>query len=235
MPQAGSRRATARSSLGLRVEDDRPRTLASSGKHTETSVTLIVNGQGARRTHGLRDRETDCISRSRPGSISSRRRSAIWVTSRSGRLPCCSRADVVYCEDTRHSRTLFAHFGIKATLRPYHDHSDDEQRERVLGDLAEGKIVALISDAGTPLVSDPGFKLVREAVAAEYDVIAIPGASAVLSARLRSRRCRRTRSSSRASCRRRRRHGAAALRRLQGRARIDRVLRGAVARRCGAC
>jgi 16S rRNA (cytidine1402-2'-O)-methyltransferase len=97
-------------------------------------------------------------------------------------LSVLARADIVYCEDTRHSRTLFSHFGIGATLRPYHEHSSDERRERVLAELEEGKIVALISDAGTPLVSDPGFKLVREAVAAGHPVVAIPGASAVLSA-----------------------------------------------------
>jgi len=97
-------------------------------------------------------------------------------------LAVLARADIVYCEDTRHSRTLFSHFGIGAMLRPYHEHSNEEQRERVLGELAAGKVVALISDAGTPLVSDPGFKLVREAVGAGHTVIAIPGASAVLSA-----------------------------------------------------
>jgi 16S rRNA (cytidine1402-2'-O)-methyltransferase len=97
-------------------------------------------------------------------------------------LAVLAGADIVYCEDTRHSRTLFSHFGIGAMLRPYHEHSDEEQRERVLAELAAGKVVALISDAGTPLVSDPGFKLVREAAAAGHAVIAVPGASAVLSA-----------------------------------------------------
>jgi 16S rRNA (cytidine1402-2'-O)-methyltransferase len=93
-----------------------------------------------------------------------------------------ARADIVYCEDTRHSRTLLSHFGISAMMRPYHEHSDEEQRERVLAELAAGKAVALISDAGTPLVSDPGFKLVREAVSVGHAVIAVPGASSVLSA-----------------------------------------------------
>jgi 16S rRNA (cytidine1402-2'-O)-methyltransferase len=93
-----------------------------------------------------------------------------------------ARADVVYCEDTRHSRTLFAHYAIRATLRPYHEHNAEEQRPRVLNDLADGRAVALISDAGTPLVSDPGFKLVREAAAAGHPVIAVPGASATLAA-----------------------------------------------------
>jgi 16S rRNA (cytidine1402-2'-O)-methyltransferase len=97
-------------------------------------------------------------------------------------LTVLSRADVIYCEDTRHSRTLLAHFGIGAELRAYHEHSGEEQRRRVLEELADGKVVALISDAGTPLVSDPGFKLVREAAGAGHAVIAIPGASALLGA-----------------------------------------------------
>ncbi|MGE0023790.1 MAG: 16S rRNA (cytidine(1402)-2'-O)-methyltransferase, partial [Hyphomicrobium sp.] len=93
-----------------------------------------------------------------------------------------ARADIVYCEDTRHSRTLLAHYAIRAPLRPYHEHNAEEQRPRVLDDLAAGKRVALISDAGTPLVSDPGFKLVRDATAEGHAVIAIPGPSAALAA-----------------------------------------------------
>lgn len=93
-----------------------------------------------------------------------------------------ARADVIYCEDTRHSRTLLAHYGIRSPLQPYHEHNAEEQRPRVLRDLENGRVVALISDAGTPLVSDPGFKLVREAAAQGYPVIAIPGASATLAA-----------------------------------------------------
>ncbi|MGE0765874.1 MAG: 16S rRNA (cytidine(1402)-2'-O)-methyltransferase [Hyphomicrobiaceae bacterium] len=97
-------------------------------------------------------------------------------------LAVLERADVVYCEDTRHSRTLLAHFGIDRFLRAYHEHNADAERPRVLDELARGRIVALISDAGTPLVSDPGFKLVREAIAAGAHVTVIPGASSVISA-----------------------------------------------------
>ena len=93
-----------------------------------------------------------------------------------------ARADVVLCEDTRHSRTLLQHFAITATARPYHEHNAARERPRVLADLAEGKRVALISDAGTPLVSDPGWKLVREAIDAGYTVEALPGPSAALAA-----------------------------------------------------
>jgi 16S rRNA (cytidine1402-2'-O)-methyltransferase len=97
-------------------------------------------------------------------------------------LSVLARADVICCEDTRHSGVLLAHFGIRVAMRSFHEHNEDVARERVLAELAEGKRVALISDAGTPLVSDPGYKLVREAAAAGHAVIAIPGASAALAA-----------------------------------------------------
>lgn len=93
-----------------------------------------------------------------------------------------ARADVVYCEDTRHSRTLLAHYAIRASLRPYHEHNAETERPRVLAELAAGRTVALISDAGTPLISDPGFKLVREAAAAGHAVTTVPGPSATLAA-----------------------------------------------------
>ncbi len=97
-------------------------------------------------------------------------------------LATLAKSDVIYCEDTRHSRTLVAHYGIGRTLRPYHEHNAEEQRPRILADLARGARISLISDAGTPLVSDPGYKLVRDAIADSHTVIAIPGASAVLTA-----------------------------------------------------
>jgi 16S rRNA (cytidine1402-2'-O)-methyltransferase len=90
--------------------------------------------------------------------------------------------DVLYCEDTRHSGTLLAHYAIGRSSRPYHEHNAQRERARVLAELAAGKSVALISDAGTPLVSDPGYKLVREAIAAGHRVIALPGPSAPLAA-----------------------------------------------------
>lgn len=93
-----------------------------------------------------------------------------------------ARADAVLCEDTRHSRTLLSHFGVGTPARPYHEHNAAKERPRVLADLAAGQRIALISDAGTPLVSDPGWKLVREAIDAGHRVEALPGASATLSA-----------------------------------------------------
>jgi 16S rRNA (cytidine1402-2'-O)-methyltransferase len=97
-------------------------------------------------------------------------------------LATLDRADVVYCEDTRHSRTLLSHFAISRPTRAYHEHNAERERPRVLAELAAGKSVALISDAGTPLVSDPGYKLVREAAAAGHHVTSLPGASAMLAA-----------------------------------------------------
>lgn len=95
-------------------------------------------------------------------------------------LATLSRADLVCCEDTRHSRTLLDHFHIQRPLRPYHEHNAEAERPRILAALAAGQRVALISDAGTPLISDPGYKLVRAALADDFRVTAIPGASAVL-------------------------------------------------------
>jgi len=87
---------------------------------------------------------------------------------------------VLYCEDTRHSRTLLAHYALARPTRPYHEHNAARQRPQVLAELAAGRSVALISDAGTPLVSDPGYKLVRDAAAAGFSVTALPGPSAPL-------------------------------------------------------
>jgi 16S rRNA (cytidine1402-2'-O)-methyltransferase len=95
-------------------------------------------------------------------------------------LAVLAQADVLYCEDTRHSRTLLAHYAIGRPTRPYHEHNAARERPRVLADLAAGKSVALISDAGTPLISDPGYKLVLETVAAGFPVTVIPGPSAAL-------------------------------------------------------
>jgi 16S rRNA (cytidine1402-2'-O)-methyltransferase len=91
-------------------------------------------------------------------------------------------ADIALCEDTRHSRKLLAAFGIGRKLEAYHDFSGDKDRARILAALQQGRSVALISDAGTPLIADPGFKLVRAAIAEGIGVFAIPGPSAILAA-----------------------------------------------------
>ena len=97
-------------------------------------------------------------------------------------LAVLAQADVIYCEDTRHSRILLGHYAMARPMRPYHEHNAARERPRVLAELAAGKSVALISDAGTPLICDPGYKLVRAAAAAGFPVTAIPGASAVVAA-----------------------------------------------------
>ena len=91
-------------------------------------------------------------------------------------------ASVIACEDTRVTGRLASHFGLRVPLTPYHEHNAAEMRPRLLARLAAGEVVALVSDAGTPLVSDPGFKLVDAAREAGYPVIPIPGPSALLAA-----------------------------------------------------
>ena len=97
-------------------------------------------------------------------------------------LGTLARADLVYCEDTRHSRKLLGHFGLAGELNAYHEHNAARTRPRILAHIRAGQSVALISDAGTPLISDPGHKLVRDVQDAGYRVEAIPGACAVLAA-----------------------------------------------------
>lgn len=97
-------------------------------------------------------------------------------------LAVLAAADSVYAEDTRHSSQLTRHFGIDATLRAFHDHSDRRAVDAALQRLQAGDMLALVSDAGTPLISDPGYGLVAAVVAAGFPVIPIPGASAVLAA-----------------------------------------------------
>ncbi len=97
-------------------------------------------------------------------------------------LDVLAAADLVLAEDTRVSGKLLAAYGIEAKLERYDDHVADQAGPRILARLAEGARIALISDAGTPLVSDPGFRLVQAAVEAGAAVIPVPGASAVLAA-----------------------------------------------------
>src|SRR5438270_817351 len=97
-------------------------------------------------------------------------------------LEVLAAADLIACEDTRVTRKLLDHYGITAPLTPYHDHNAATARPKLLARLAAGAAVALVSDAGTPLVSDPGFKLVRAACEAGHAVTALPGPSAVLAA-----------------------------------------------------
>ncbi len=89
-------------------------------------------------------------------------------------------ADEILAEDTRVARRLMDAHDIRAKVTPYHDHNGAKRRPEVLQKLSEGAVIAQISDAGTPMVSDPGWKLAREALEAGYRVIPLPGASALL-------------------------------------------------------
>ncbi|HEV7438979.1 MAG TPA: SAM-dependent methyltransferase, partial [Methylobacterium sp.] len=97
-------------------------------------------------------------------------------------LATLAAADAVLAEDTRVTRTLLMHYGITTPLVAYHDHSNAAVRERMVARMQAGEALALVSDAGTPLVSDPGFKLVQAAIEAGIPVTPIPGPSAVMTA-----------------------------------------------------
>jgi 16S rRNA (cytidine1402-2'-O)-methyltransferase len=97
-------------------------------------------------------------------------------------LETLAGVDIIACEDTRITRRLTERYSISALLKPYHDHNAALARPKILERLAQGASIALVSDAGTPLISDPGFKLVREVCAAGHQVIALPGPSSVLAA-----------------------------------------------------
>ena len=97
-------------------------------------------------------------------------------------LETLAGVDLIACEDTRITRRLTERYGLAAELHPYHEHNAAAARPKILARLAQGGSIALVSDAGTPLISDPGFKLVREACAAGHAVFALPGPSSVLTA-----------------------------------------------------
>lgn len=95
-------------------------------------------------------------------------------------LQVLAQVDILACEDTRVTRVLLEHYGIQKKTFLYHEHNAQKAGVKLLEALAENKTVALVSDAGTPLISDPGFKLVKEARKAGYKIVPIPGASALL-------------------------------------------------------
>ncbi|MEL6246063.1 MAG: 16S rRNA (cytidine(1402)-2'-O)-methyltransferase [Pseudomonadota bacterium] len=95
-------------------------------------------------------------------------------------LDVLAAADEVLAEDTRQTRRLLDAYGLKAKLTAYHDHNGAARRPELIEKLQAGGRIALVSDAGTPLVSDPGWKLVSEAIEAGVDIVPIPGASAML-------------------------------------------------------
>ncbi|MFO0389123.1 MAG: 16S rRNA (cytidine(1402)-2'-O)-methyltransferase [Alphaproteobacteria bacterium] len=97
-------------------------------------------------------------------------------------LEVLKTADLIACEDTRVTAKLLSHYGIKKLTLSYNDHNAVERRPEIFNTIRNGGRVALISDAGTPLISDPGYKLVREAVTEGLYVTTLPGASSVLAA-----------------------------------------------------
>lgn len=97
-------------------------------------------------------------------------------------LETLQTVDAVICEDTRHTGKLLQHFEIEKPLISYHDHSGPERVMQIAGRLEQGETMALVSDAGTPLLSDPGFPVVREALRRGVRIEALPGPSALLCA-----------------------------------------------------
>ena len=90
--------------------------------------------------------------------------------------------DFLFCEDTRVTHKLLSHYDIMLECDSYHDHSDESKEDKIIGMLKDGKNVGLVSDAGTPIISDPGFEIVRKAVDNSIRVIPIPGATAQVTA-----------------------------------------------------
>ena len=97
-------------------------------------------------------------------------------------LAALREADVIACEDTRHTRVLLERYGVTAPLVSYHEHNEERRAAELVERMRSGTVVALVSDAGMPLVSDPGYVLVRACVAAGLAVEVLPGPSAVLAA-----------------------------------------------------
>jgi len=97
-------------------------------------------------------------------------------------LEVLANVDIILAEDTRHSKRLLNHYGVSTRLKSCHEHNEADQVDWVKSQLDQGLSLALISDAGTPLISDPGFVLVRALREQGYDVMAVPGASSIIAA-----------------------------------------------------
>ena len=102
------------------------------------------------------------------------------ITLRALRL--LGEVDLIACEDTRHTRKLLAHYRISKPTLSYHEHNEHERAPELIDKLKSGMSIALVSDAGTPLVSDPGYALVQEAIAQGIQVVPVPGAAAFVAA-----------------------------------------------------
>ena len=97
-------------------------------------------------------------------------------------LQVLTKVDVIACEDTRHTRKLLQHYGIATKTVSYHEHNEKQRSEQLIDDLQKGSDVAVVSDAGTPAISDPGFRLVRAAIEHNITVVPVPGPSALITA-----------------------------------------------------
>ena len=102
------------------------------------------------------------------------------ITARALRI--LAQVDKVYAEDTRVTRRLFAHFGLKNNLESLHDHNESNRIAHIQAELEQGLKIALVSDAGTPLISDPGYKLIHALGNSGFNVVPVPGASALIAA-----------------------------------------------------
>src|SRR4026209_2563538 len=88
--------------------------------------------------------------------------------------------DLIACEDTRHTHKLLGHYGITTKTISYHEHNEQQRAEQLIDQLKHGSSIAVVSDAGTPAVSDPGFRLVRAAIENGVTVVPVPGPSALI-------------------------------------------------------
>ena len=94
-------------------------------------------------------------------------------------LDVLKNSDIILCEDTRRSSKLLSHYKIKKKLVPYHKFNEKKELNKIIKHLNEGKILSLISDAGTPIISDPGYLLIKECINNNIKIYPIPGASSI--------------------------------------------------------
>lgn len=97
-------------------------------------------------------------------------------------LQVLNDVDLIACEDTRHTNKLLHHYGITTKTVSYHEHNEQQRASQLVNKLKEGSDIAVVSDAGTPSISDPGFRLVRAAIESDINVVPVPGPSALISA-----------------------------------------------------
>jgi len=132
---------------------------------------------------GVRAGRTQCQNANMPGTlyiVSTPIGNLEDITQRALRV--LREVDLIACEDTRHTRKLLNHFSIDTRTISYHEHNERERAEELSKLLEEGKSIALVSDAGTPLISDPGFRLVNLAGAKGFPIVPVPGATAFVAA-----------------------------------------------------